>query len=235
MKFRILKAYLYGILRMESLFIIGGTGYLGRRLMESLDLHRFKVIALVRLGSEKKVPPGIEILVADVFDTNSWKDKVPPNSIFVHMLGVSHPSPSKKKYFNSIDLKSVILAADIAKIKAAKKFIFLSVAMEPSGLMRDFQKAKRMAEEYISMQNLSSVFIRPWYVLGPGHRWPYLLLPLYSILKIIPATARKAKAFKLITLQQMNTCLLLTLNNLDQVPTVIEVRDIIGKDFIKKN
>ncbi len=220
---------------METLFIIGGTGYIGSKLMQSLDLKKFKIIALVRPGSEHKVPAGIELLVADVFDPNSWKDRVPMHCIFIHLLGVSHPSPSKKKYFNSVDLRSVVLVADVAKLKEAKKFIFLSVAMEPSGIMLDFQQSKRMGEDYIRLQNLSSVFVRPWYVLGPGHRWPYLLIPLYFLLEKIPATARKAKAFGLVTIQQMTTSLLSILNQVDQAPEVIEVGDIIRNDFIKKN
>ena len=33
---------------------------------------------------------------------------------------------------------------------------------------------------------------RPWYVLGPGHRWPYLLLPIYKFAELIPKTRKGA-------------------------------------------
>ena len=46
-------------------------------------------------------------------------------------------------------------------------------------------------------------FLRPWYVLGPGHRWPYALLPLYWIMEAIPSTRDRARALGLVTLAQM--------------------------------
>jgi len=28
--------------------------------------------------------------------------------------------------------------------------------------------------------------VRPWYVLGPGHWWPYALVPFYWIAELLP-------------------------------------------------
>ena len=40
-------------------------------------------------------------------------------------------------------------------------------------------------------------------VLGPGHRWPYLLLPGYWLLERLPATRDGARRLGLVTLEQM--------------------------------
>ena len=32
--------------------------------------------------------------------------------------------------------------------------------------------------------------LRPWYVLGPGHRWPHVFLPFYWVCKWLPRHAR---------------------------------------------
>jgi len=45
--------------------------------------------------------------------------------------------------------------------------------------------------------------VRPWYVLGPGHRWPYALIPLYWIMGAIPRTRERARALGLVTIAQM--------------------------------
>ena len=46
-------------------------------------------------------------------------------------------------------------------------------------------------------------FFVPWYVLGPGHRWPYLLLPMYKLMELLPSTRAGATRLGLVTLEQM--------------------------------
>jgi hypothetical protein len=45
--------------------------------------------------------------------------------------------------------------------------------------------------------------LRPWYVLGPGHWWPVVLLPLYALAALLPASRAGAKRLGLVTLTQM--------------------------------
>ena len=45
--------------------------------------------------------------------------------------------------------------------------------------------------------------LRPWYVLGPEHRWPYALLPVYWLLERIPGTRDGARRLGLVSLAQM--------------------------------
>lgn len=212
---------------METLIVTGGSGYIGSRLLKALDKNAFRIIALVRPGSEHKIPPGIEIISADVFNPEEWIYRVPGKSIFIHLLGVSHPNPSKSQLFERIDLGALKIVARVAKECNALKIIYLSVAMEPSSLMKDFQAAKRKAEQYIIAQNLSHVFVRPWYVLGPGHWWPYLLWPLFKLLEVLPATAKQSKAFAFVTIRQMITSLVYIITHLDEAPEVIEISDLI--------
>lgn len=49
--------------------------------------------------------------------------------------------------------------------------------MAPSGFMKAYQDVRREGEEYCLNKNLNCTFIRPWYVLGPGHggRFSYYL------------------------------------------------------------
>jgi uncharacterized protein YbjT (DUF2867 family) len=58
-------------------------------------------------------------------------------------------------------------------------------------------------EQLLRESGLNATILRPWYVLGPGHRWPYLLLPLYGIARIIPATHNSARRLAPVTLQQV--------------------------------
>jgi hypothetical protein len=48
-----------------------------------------------------------------------------------------------------------------------------------------------------------ATILRPWYVLGPGHRWPYVLVPAYWLLERISSTREGARRLGLVTLEQM--------------------------------
>jgi len=50
---------------------------------------------------------------------------------------------------------------------------------------------------------LNATIVRPWYVLGPGHRWPYALIPAYWLAERIPSTRDGARRLGLVTLEQM--------------------------------
>jgi len=47
----------------NPIFITGGTGYIGKRLINLLLQEGYPVKALVRKGSEKKLPPAVPFLL----------------------------------------------------------------------------------------------------------------------------------------------------------------------------
>jgi uncharacterized protein YbjT (DUF2867 family) len=211
---------------MATVFITGGTGYIGKRLTKQLLQRGHSVIALVRKGSENKVTAGAKAIVADPFDAGSFRQSVPKGSVFVQLLGVSHPSPKKAKQFNEIDLVSVKASADAAAGAGVSKFVYISVAMVPSKLMQAYQAVRKEGEAYCKSKQLNCTFIRPWYVVGPGHYWPVILLPFYGLAELIPTWRQKAKAMGLVTIRQM----LRALNNAveaDPLPLrIMEINDI---------
>lgn len=60
---------------------------------------------------------------------------------------------------------------------------------------------------------MSATFLRPWYVLGPGHRWPYALIPFYWLLERLPGTRETARRLGLVTLPQMIAALVDAIEN----------------------
>jgi len=208
---------------MKTVFITGGTGYIGRRLIKLLLQRGHRVIALVRKGSESKTQPGVEVVIANPFDANTFKNFIPKDSVFVQLLGVSHPSPKKAEQFKEIDLRSVKASADAAAIAGASHFIYVSVAMSPSKIMKAFQDVRKEGEAYCLSKDLNCTFLRPWYVLGPGHWWPVALLPLYGIAELIPSIRNKAREKALVTISQVITTLV---KAIEADPTPLRILEI---------
>jgi uncharacterized protein YbjT (DUF2867 family) len=210
----------------KTIFITGGTGYMGKRFISILLKKEYRVLALVRKGSEDKVPAGAEVITANPFDALSFQSLIPKGSVFVQLLGVSHPSPKKAQQFMEIDLRSIKASTDAAAAAGVSKFIYVSVAMSPSKLMAAYQAVRKEGEDYCLSKKLNCTFIRPWYVLGPGHWWPVLLLPAYAVAELVPAWRKKARAKGLVTIGQMIKVLMNEAENPDSENKIIEIRDI---------
>lgn len=207
------------------MFVTGGTGYIGRRLLAALVARRHRVQALVRSGSESKLPPGCEVLVADPFDRTTFAEAIPPCDTFVQLLGVPHPSPRKARQFIDIDLRSATESIAAARSAGVTHFVYVSVA-HPAPVMQAYQGARQQAEETLTASGLTHTVIRPWYVLGPGHRWPYLLIPVYWILERVPSSQATAKRLGLVTLSQMVAALVQAVEDPPSAARIIEVPDI---------
>src|SRR4051812_45366617 len=91
----------------RSVLITGGTGYLGRALVPVLLARGHRVRALVRPGSEKKLPAGVEPVVGDPLVAENVERALAGMDTLVHLVGVPKPSPAKAKQFREIDLVSI--------------------------------------------------------------------------------------------------------------------------------
>ena len=209
----------------HCVFIAGGTGYMGRELIRRLLERRHEVRALVRGGSEGKLPPGCTPVLGDALDGASYAAQIAPADTFVQLVGVSHPSPAKAAEFRQVDLMSGLGAVKAAKSAGIVHFVYLSVA-HPAPVMKAYVEVREECEAAIDAAGLNATILRPWYVLGPGHRWPYLLVPIYKMGEMFSATRAGARRLGLVTLEQMTRALTAAVENPVRGRRVVEVPDI---------
>jgi uncharacterized protein YbjT (DUF2867 family) len=120
----------------------------------------------------------------------------------VQLVGVAHPSPAKAKQFHEIDLKSCEESVAAAVANRVRQFVYVSVA-HPAPVMKAYIEVRTRCEEIIERSGLNATILRPWYVLGPGHYWPYLLKPGYWLARQIPGLRESANRLGLVTCRQM--------------------------------
>lgn len=211
----------------RNIFITGGTGYVGRHLIPSLLQRGHTVRALVREGSEKKLPDGCSALTGNALDGSSFAHLISPSETFVHLVGVPRPSPAKAKEFRAIDLESIRASVPAAAQANIEHFVYVSVA-HPAPIMEAYIKVRAEGERLIRESGLRATILRPWYVLGPRHRWPYMLLPMYWLLERLPSTRETARRLGLITIEQMIHALVRAVETPAQGVKIMCVQEIKG-------
>ena len=209
----------------RRVFITGGTGFMGSRLIAALLPRGHAVRALLRKGSEGKLPPGCEAVVGDPLDGATYAARVPPCDTFVQLVGVTHPNPSKAAEFRTVDFSSTQAAVKAAREASIQHFVYVSVA-QPAPVMKCYVQVRAQCEEMIRASGLNATILRPWYVLGPGRRWPYLLVPFYWLAERVPATRESAQRLGLVTHEQMIGALVGAIENPTRGIRILEVPQI---------
>jgi uncharacterized protein YbjT (DUF2867 family) len=186
----------------RPVFITGGTGYVGQRLAAALIARGHRVRVLTRPQSMARVPAGAEAVVGDALDADSYRGALASDDTLVHLVGTSHPSPAKAAEFRRVDRPSILAAVSAATSAGVAHLVYVSVA-HPAPIMRAYIEAREEGEAALAFSHLTSTVVRPWYVLGPGHWWPVVLIPLYALCQLLPPTRAGARRLGLVTIGQI--------------------------------
>jgi uncharacterized protein YbjT (DUF2867 family) len=204
------------------IFATGATGYLGRALLPELVARGHRVRALARATSLARLPAGCTPVVGDVLDPGAWRRALADARTLVHLVGVRRPAPWMRRQFQAVDLASVRAMLEAVRGSAIEHVVYLSVA-QPAPVMHAYVAARREAEILIRASGYATTIVRPWYVLGPGRRWPHLLQPLYALAEALPATRDTARRIGLLRLSEIVAALAWSI---EHAPSGVRVLDV---------
>jgi len=185
-----------------DVLITGGTGYIGRCVIERLIARGHRVRALARASSAGRVPNGATAVEGDALNADSVAAALRPGDTLVHLVGTPHPSPAKAAEFVRVDLASIRASVAAAARAGARTIVYVSVA-QPAPVMHAYLAVRSQGEQAIREAGLTATVLRPWYVLGPGHWWPIALVPFYAVASLLPVWRDGARRLGLVSIGQM--------------------------------
>jgi uncharacterized protein YbjT (DUF2867 family) len=195
---------------------------MGRALTAALLRRGHDVRALARRQSVQHIPAGAQTVVGNALEPETFADAVAPADTLVHLVGTPHPSPAKAASFRAVDLPSVEAALAAARAARIAHFVYLSVA-QPAPVMQAYIAVRQEGEARIQASGFAATILRPWYVLGPGHRWPYFLVPFYALAERLPPLRETALRLGLVTIGQMVNALVASIERGPQGVRILDV------------
>ena len=195
---------------------------MGRALIPALLRRGHRVRALTRPESARRVPAGAEAVLGDALAAGTFARAVSPADTLVHLVGTPHPGPGKAASFRAVDLPSVVAALAAARSAQVAHFVYVSVA-QPAPVMRAYVAVRQEGEARIRESGMAATILRPWYVLGPGHRWPRLLVPFYALAERLPPLRDTAARLGLVTIGQMASALV---KSIESGPEGLRILDV---------
>lgn len=225
------KAGMNDDVSQRRIFITGATGYVGTRLIPRLLERGYEVRALARKESIGKLTAGCRIIEGDPLASYTFTEEVRGADTFVQLVGVPRPAPWKGPAFRAIDLVSARASIEAAAPAGVRHFVYVSVA-HPAPIMKAYIAVRVTCEEAIREAGVPATVIRPWYILGPGHRWPLLSLPAYKVMDLIPSMREAASRLGLVTIDDMLAALVWAIEHPPSTVRIIDVPEIrrLGKN-----
>lgn len=211
----------------RNIFVTGATGYIGRAVSAALVARGHDVAGLCRASSRVRLIGGVVPVIGDPLDSRSYSAELAADHVVVHLVGTPKPAPWKGASFERIDLGSVIQLATAVSVRPVAHIVYVSVA-HPAPAMHAYISARMRAEDILRTTGIPLTILRPWYVLGPGHRWPVVLAPVYALAEHVPGLRDGARRLGLVTLEQMVAALVSAVEHADESSCVLEVEQIRG-------
>lgn len=154
-----------------KVFLTGATGFVGRHILQDLLEVEHTVVALVRKGSEDKLPinPGrIEIVQGDALDKSSYQDSLSGCDAVINLIGIIREFPQKGINFERMHVRTTQFLVEAALAKDVDRYIQMSALGVRHESDSKYFTTKARAEDMIKASGLEYTILRPSLIFGSG-------------------------------------------------------------------
>jgi nucleoside-diphosphate-sugar epimerase len=154
---------------VDGLFVTGGSGFVGRRLLKALPALGRPVYALQRTGgSGDAAIAGVQQVAGDLLEPATYAAALSKCRTVLHLAASTGRAAAADHLRTNAEGTARLLAA--AKTAGVTEFLFVSsiAAAFPDTRGYHYAIAKRTAEESVRASGIPFLIIRPTIILGPG-------------------------------------------------------------------
>jgi nucleoside-diphosphate-sugar epimerase len=155
---------------MSKIFITGGTGFLGSRVVRSLLKAGHSLILLDRSGSARggvQASPHVEIVSGDVLEPEKYRESLRSAATVIH-LAASTGKASESEHFRVNEKGTQILVEECRRAGVQRFLLVSTIAVTfPDKTRYYYAQAKTRAEDVLRASGLRFTIVRPTMILGP--------------------------------------------------------------------
>ena len=147
--------------------VFGGTGFVGKYILNSLINKKYDIYTLARLGSQSKIShiKNINIISGDIENQTSIEQTLMNCSAVIYNIGIIRELKSRAITYQKLHFDYAKLVINQAKKYNIKHFILMSA----NGVKKDgtgYQHTKYLAEDYLKKSGLNYTIFRPSLIFG---------------------------------------------------------------------
>ncbi|MCF7804178.1 MAG: complex I NDUFA9 subunit family protein [Candidatus Marinimicrobia bacterium] len=172
-----------------KVFLTGGTGYVGSRILTDLLSAGHEVKALVREGSEEKLPVSrdeIEIVTGDALDKSSFAPSLGDCDAVIHIIGIIREFPWKGITFQKMHVKASENLIDAAIENDVGRFIYMSALGAKLDSKSGYFTTKAQVEDQLRESGLDYTIFKPSIIFGPGDEFINYFADMMKTFHVLP-------------------------------------------------
>jgi len=172
----------------SRVFVTGGSGFVGSRLLPALRARGYRVTALDRSGAlQRRVTPGpdLQVITGDLLDPSAYRDALAGSDVVLHLAATTGRASRETHFRVNAEGTEVLLEA--CRHAGLSRILFVSSIATTFDDTRDYHyaQAKIRAERAVEQSGLAYAILRPTMILGAGS--PILVaLEKLALLPVVP-------------------------------------------------
>lgn len=180
-------------MQYKNVLVIGGSGFVGRYLVNELVGRGCRVLVPSRRRDKAKhliLLPTCDVVEADVHDDATLDHLVAGQQAVINLVGILHGSQARFERAH-VTLTQRILAA-CAKHKVHRYLHMSALGADPNGPSM-YQRSKGRAEQAVRDSQLAWTIFRPSVIFGAEDSFLNMFAKLSAIAPVLPIGGAKVK------------------------------------------
>ena len=197
-----LKAAMQALLRV---LVTGGTGFVGRAVIQALQAEGHIVRCLVRRGSERDLHglEALERVEGDVRSPHTLEGAVAGCHVVLHLVGIIREYPQRGVTFESVHLDGTVNMIEAAADAGVRRFVHMSALGTRPGARSRYHQTKWAAEEAVRASQLDWTIFRPSIIYGPGDGFVSMLAGMVHRLPVVPVIGSGQQRLQPVPVEQV--------------------------------
>jgi NADH dehydrogenase len=161
----------------RRVFMTGGTGFVGRAVIQALRAEGYAVRCLVRRGSERELRglEAIERVEGNVLARETLERGMAGCDAVIHLVGIIREQPATLSTFERIHTQGTVNVLDSAAATGVRRYLHMSALGSRPNARSRYHKTKWAAEEAVRSSPIAWTIFRPSIIYGRGDEFVNML------------------------------------------------------------
>lgn len=212
---------------MNRICVVGGSGFIGRHIVELLVREQYSVVVPARRRERAKhliTLPTVDVVQADVYDQATLERLIAGTDAVINLVGILHSRPGTPYGPDfaraHVELPEKITAA--CRHAGVRRLVHMSALKAAADAPSEYLRSKADGEAAVTASRLDWTIFRPSVVFGPEDQFLNTFARLQKTFPFVPLACPDAK-FQPVFVEDVAQCFVASLEREDSHGRIYEL------------